>query len=83
MPSVLQEVVRGALPWSSEAVTESLELCLSCKACRSDCPAGVDMATYKSEALYRRYRRRPQPVDHYTLGWLPRWLGAAGACHAC
>lgn len=75
---VLQEVVRGALPWSSEAVAESLDLCLSCKACRSDCPAGVDLATYKSEALYRRYRHRPRPVDHYTLGWLPRWLGVAG-----
>ncbi|WP_069167195.1 FAD-binding and (Fe-S)-binding domain-containing protein [Nocardia altamirensis] len=74
---VLQEVVRGALPWSSDAVAESLDLCLSCKACRSDCPAGVDVATYKAEALYRRYRRRPRPLDHYSLGWLPRWLAAA------
>ncbi|MFI7001086.1 FAD-binding and (Fe-S)-binding domain-containing protein [Nocardia sp. NPDC050175] len=74
---VLQEVVRGALPWSSEAVAESLDLCLSCKACRSDCPAGVDVATYKAEALYRRYRRRPRPLDHYSLGWLPRWLAVA------
>ncbi|WP_433527694.1 FAD-binding and (Fe-S)-binding domain-containing protein [Nocardia pseudovaccinii] len=75
---VLQDVVRGALPWSSEAVAESLDLCLSCKACRSDCPAGVDVATYKSEALYRRYRHRPRPIDHYSLGWLPRWLRVAG-----
>ncbi|MFI9632238.1 FAD-binding and (Fe-S)-binding domain-containing protein [Nocardia sp. NPDC051929] len=74
---VLQEVVRGALPWSSEAVAESLDLCLSCRACRSDCPAGVDMATYKSETLYRRYRHRLRPIDHYSLGWLPRWLSAA------
>ncbi|MFD6155406.1 FAD-binding and (Fe-S)-binding domain-containing protein [Nocardia sp. NPDC060256] len=74
---VLQEVVRGALPWSSEAVAESLDLCLSCKACRSDCPAGVDVATYKAEALYRRYRHRPRPLDHYSLGWLPRWLTVA------
>lgn len=74
---VLQEVVRGALPWSAPAVAESLDLCLSCKACASDCPAGVDMATYKSEVLYRRYRRRPRPIDHYTLGWLPRWLAGA------
>ncbi|WP_433660647.1 FAD-binding and (Fe-S)-binding domain-containing protein [Nocardia sp. CA-128927] len=74
---VLQEVVRGALPWSSEAVAESLDLCLSCKACRSDCPAGVDVATYKAEALYRRYRHRLRPLDHYSLGWLPRWLALA------
>jgi FAD/FMN-containing dehydrogenase/Fe-S oxidoreductase len=74
---VLQEVVRGALPWSAPAVAESLDLCLSCKACRSDCPAGVDMATYKSEALYQRYRHRPRPIDHYALGWLPRWLTGA------
>ncbi|BDT93388.1 lactate dehydrogenase [Nocardia sputorum] len=74
---VLQEVVRGALPWSSEAVAESLDLCLSCRACRSDCPAGVDMATYKSETLYRRYRHRLRPIDHYSLGRLPRWLSAA------
>ncbi|MFE7802793.1 FAD-binding and (Fe-S)-binding domain-containing protein [Nocardia sp. NPDC057440] len=74
---VLQEVVRGALPWSSEAVAQSLDLCLSCKACRSDCPAGVDVATYKSEALHRRYHRRPRPIDHYALGWLPRWSAVA------
>ncbi|MBF6082706.1 FAD-binding oxidoreductase [Nocardia cyriacigeorgica] len=75
---VLQEVVRGALPWTSPAVAQSLDLCLSCKACRSDCPAGVDIATYKSETLYRRYRRRPRPIDHYTLGRLPTWLAVAG-----
>jgi len=74
---VLQEVVRGALPVTSPAVAESLDLCLSCKACRTDCPAGVDMAAYKSEILYRRYRRRVRPVDHYTLGMLPRWLAPA------
>ncbi|MBF6356704.1 FAD-binding oxidoreductase [Nocardia higoensis] len=74
---VLQEVVRGALPVTSPAVAESLDLCLSCKACRTDCPAGVDMAAYKSEILYRRYRRRLRPVDHYTLGMLPRWLASA------
>ncbi|WP_327149029.1 FAD-binding and (Fe-S)-binding domain-containing protein [Nocardia sp. NBC_01329] len=74
---VLQEVVRGDLDWSAPEVAESLDLCLSCRACGTDCPAGVDMATYKSETLYRRYRRRLRPRDHYTLGRLPRWLSGA------
>ncbi|MFC4373941.1 FAD-binding and (Fe-S)-binding domain-containing protein [Nocardia halotolerans] len=74
---VLQEVVRGELDWRAPAVEESLDLCLSCKACASDCPAGVDMATYKSETLYRRYRGRRRPLDHYVLGQLPRWLSTA------
>ncbi|MGY0502361.1 FAD-binding and (Fe-S)-binding domain-containing protein [Nocardia sp. FBN12] len=74
---VLQEVVRGELDWRAPAVEQSLDLCLSCKACASDCPAGVDMATYKSEALYRRYQGRLRPLDHYVLGQLPRWLAIA------
>ncbi len=73
---VLQEMANGSLVsrgWSSPEVHEALDLCLSCKACSSDCPAGVDMAQYKSEVLHRTYRRRLRPVNHYALGWLPRW----------
>ncbi|GAA3794238.1 FAD-binding and (Fe-S)-binding domain-containing protein [Cellulomonas soli] len=73
---VLQEMANGTLVsrgWSSPEVHESLDLCLSCKACSSDCPAGVDMAQYKSEVLHRTYRRRLRPMNHYALGWLPRW----------
>ncbi|WP_374232815.1 FAD-binding and (Fe-S)-binding domain-containing protein [Cellulomonas sp. ACRRI] len=73
---VLQEMANGTLVsrgWSSPEVHEVLDLCLSCKACSSDCPAGVDMAQYKAEVLHRTYRGRLRPVNHYALGWLPRW----------
>ncbi|WNI16473.1 FAD-binding and (Fe-S)-binding domain-containing protein [Actinacidiphila sp. ITFR-21] len=73
---VLQELANGTLVdsgWRSPEIAESLDLCLSCKGCASDCPAGVDMATYKAEALHQRYRGRLRPAAHYALGWLPRW----------
>jgi FAD/FMN-containing dehydrogenase/Fe-S oxidoreductase len=78
---VLQELANGSLVsgWSSEAVASSLDLCLSCKGCASDCPTGIDMATYKAEALYQRYRRKRRPASHYALGWLPRWASLATA----
>ena len=79
---VLQEMVNGGLVrdgWRSPEVREALDLCLSCKGCSTDCPAGVDMATYKSEVLYQAYRRRLRPINHYTLGWLPRWSRLAAA----
>jgi len=77
----LQEMANGRLitgGWKSPEVRESLDLCLSCKACSSDCPAGVDMAMYRSEVLFRTYRRRLRPIRHYALGWLPRWGRLAG-----
>ncbi len=77
---VLQEMVNGELVrdgWRSQEVHDALDLCLSCKGCASDCPTGVDMATYKAEALHQRYRRRLRPRSHYALGQLPRWARLA------
>ncbi len=76
---VLQELANGTLVGSFRApeLEESLDLCLSCKGCSSDCPAGVDLATYKAEVLYQRYRHRLRPPAHYSLGWLPRWARLA------
>ncbi|RHW28244.1 FAD-binding oxidoreductase [Nocardioides immobilis] len=77
---VLQEALTGGLPGglADPAVHEALDLCLSCKGCSSDCPTGVDMASYKSEALQQTYAGKRRPRSHYFLGRLPRWarLGA-------
>ncbi len=72
---VLQEMVSGDLVetrWDSPEVAEALDLCLSCKACGTECPTGTDMATYKAEVLYQSYRGRLRPMKHYALGFLPQ-----------
>ncbi|MCA6092419.1 FAD-binding oxidoreductase [Streptomyces sp. SCA3-4] len=74
---LLHEMLAGELitdGWRSQEVREALDLCLACKGCRSDCPAGVDMATYKAEFLHHHYAGRPRPAAHYTMGRLPLWL---------
>ncbi|MGX4688011.1 FAD-binding and (Fe-S)-binding domain-containing protein [Streptomyces sp. JNUCC 63] len=57
--------------WRSTEVRDALDLCLACKGCKSDCPVGVDMATYKAEFLSHHYEGRLRPAAHYSLGWLP------------
>lgn len=63
--------------WRSTEVRDALDLCLACKGCKSDCPVGVDMATYKSEFLAHHYWGRLRPAAHYSMGWLPLWARLA------
>jgi FAD/FMN-containing dehydrogenase/Fe-S oxidoreductase len=59
--------------WRSDAVRDALDLCLACKGCKTDCPANVDMATYKAEFLAHHWQGRPwgRPRSDLALGWLP------------
>ncbi|GAA4557427.1 FAD-binding and (Fe-S)-binding domain-containing protein [Pseudonocardia xishanensis] len=70
------EVITGG--WRDDDVAEALDLCLSCKGCKTDCPVGVDMAAYKTEFLANRYKHRLRPASHYSMGALPRWMRIVG-----
>ena len=77
---LLFEMMRGDAitdGWRSTEVRDALDLCLACKGCKSDCPVGVDMATYKVEFLSHHYRHRVRPAAHYSMGWLPLTARAA------
>lgn len=76
---LLWEIFSGALQeegFQSGAAREALELCLSCKACKSECPVQVDVAKWKAEFLAQHYKGRLHPLHHYVFGFadkLARW----------
>ena len=63
--------------WQNEQVRDALDLCLSCKACKSECPVSVDMATYKAEFLAHHYEGKSRPLFHYAFGRIDRWAKLA------
>ena len=65
------DIVRDG--WASDAVKDALDLCLSCKGCKGDCPVHVDMATYKSEFLSHYYEHHLRPRQAYAMGWIHHW----------
>ncbi|HEY1766724.1 MAG TPA: FAD-binding and (Fe-S)-binding domain-containing protein [Terracidiphilus sp.] len=72
---LLWEMLAGSLRqegFQSRAVHEALDLCLSCKACKSECPVQVDMARYKAEFLAQHYKGRLHPPQHYAFGFADR-----------
>jgi FAD/FMN-containing dehydrogenase/Fe-S oxidoreductase len=71
----------GADALASDEMAETLSLCVSCKACRRECPTGVDMARMKIEALAARAAKHGLSLHDRLVGWLPRFAPYA-AQHA-
>jgi FAD/FMN-containing dehydrogenase/Fe-S oxidoreductase len=65
------EVVRDV--WKDDHVKRALDLCLSCKACKSECPTNVDIATYRAEFLSHYYESNRRPLHAYAFGMIDRW----------
>src|SRR5438552_323012 len=69
------DVLQGG--WNDDHVKASMDLCLSCKACKSECPTNVDIATYRAEFLSHYYERHQRPVHAYAFGMVDKWLQLA------
>jgi FAD/FMN-containing dehydrogenase/Fe-S oxidoreductase len=69
------EVLEGG--WQNDDVKDALDLCLSCKACKTECPTNVDLATYKAEFLSHYYEGRKRPLNAYAFGLIDRWARMA------
>jgi Fe-S oxidoreductase len=65
---------------TSDAMADTMKLCVSCKACRHECPTGVDMAKMKIEVLSARAAKHGLTLRDRLVGYLPRY--AALAAHA-
>jgi FAD/FMN-containing dehydrogenase/Fe-S oxidoreductase len=62
---------------ASDEMADTLKLCVSCKACRHECPTGVDMAKMKIEVLAARAARHGLSLRDRLVGFLPHYAGLA------
>jgi Fe-S oxidoreductase len=69
------DVIRDG--WRDEEVKKSLDLCLSCKGCKSDCPVNVDVATYKAEFLAHYYEHKRRPWNALAFANIDLWAQVA------
>ena len=82
--NLLRLAMTGELPGrdgglDNESLHEALDLCLQCKACKTECPSKVDMAKLKAEVLHRRYQGGLRPIGHLLLGQIFRLNPIASA----
>lgn len=77
---LLWELLQGGVledGWQNAEVKDALDMCLSCKACKTECPVNVDMATWKAEFLAHHYEGRRHPLHHYAFGYMDKWARMA------
>ena len=77
---MLFEAINGEIfpgGFADEAIRESMEMCLSCKSCKSECSATVDMAIYKAEFLHHYYQEHSRPLRAKLFGKIYEWAPLA------
>jgi len=73
--NVLRQILDSPDPipaLSSAAVTQAMDLCISCKGCKAECPASVDMARIKAQVLQHRNRQHGVPLRSRLIASLPK-----------
>ena len=71
----------GPDAFTSDEMFDTLDLCVSCKGCRRECPTGVDMAKMKIEFLHHYHARHGYSLRDRLVAWLPRYAPLASRFH--